>query len=262
MKQMLMITILFAVLATGASAQKPVSFGSLTYPAPGNIDWDEGTLELWIVNQFETVPKSTNSMNLFDIRLPSSDGAHYYLGYIGWANSLAQIGFSNPRHSYIWSDKLKWKPGERHYIAWSWSGRVRSLFIDGHSSESGPFDPPLQGEGRGRSSASVVVEGELRGNMTGAQLIVGGGSLFAIDEIRISSVARSTNEIARVHAATTPPSRDAFTLLLDHCDGSAPEIISGLSGEKAGSISGAHKFVDGQFGKALQLWSDQPQHSF
>ena len=133
---------------------------------------------------------------------------------------------------------------------------MRSVYIDGHSVESGKFDAPLQGEGRGRSSANVVVEGELRGNQTGAQLIVGGNSMFTIDEIRISSVARPVEELARIHASNQAPSRDAFTLLLDHCDGSAPEAISGLSGEKAGAITGGHKIVDGQFGKAIQLWTE------
>lgn len=257
MKMTLCITMFLCNLLTVAVAQQAKSFGSITYPAPGNLDWDEGTVELWIVNDFDTgVPKNANNMHLFDIRLPSNDGAHYYLGYINWGNSLAQIGFSNPRHSYVWSGKINWKAGEPHYVVWTWSGRVRSLYIDGHSVESGKFDPPLQGEGRGRSSANVVVEGELRGNQTGAQLIVGGNSMFTIDEIRISSVARPVEELARIYASNKAPTRDAFTLLLDHCDGGTAETISGLNGEKAGTISGGHKIVEGKFGKAIQLWSE------
>ena len=250
---------LLTVLALSTGAQQPREFATITYPAPGNLDWDEGTVELWIVDQFATsIPKNPNAMNLFDIRLPALDGAHYYLGYVGWANSLAQIGYSNPRHSYVWSGKINWKAGEPHYVVWTWSGRVRSVYLDGHSVESGKFDPPLQGEGRGHSSANVLVEGELRGNQTGSQLIVGGGhSMFIIDEIRISSVARPVEELARIHESNKTLLRDAFTLLLDHCDGGPAEVISGLTGEKGGTLSGEYKIVDGKYGKAIQLWKEQ-----
>ena len=80
---------------------------------------------------------------------------------------------------------------------------------------------------------------------------------MTVDEIRISSVARSKDEIAHAHSNVLPPGRDAFTLLLDHCDGGPAEVISGMSGEKSGTLSGGYKIIDGKYGKAIQLWKDQ-----
>jgi hypothetical protein len=173
---------------------------------------------------------------------------------------MAMIGYGQPQQSYVWSGKLNWKPGERHYIVWTWSGRKRSIYLDGKHRESGPLDPPLQGEGRagGNSTKDVPVEGWMRGTLTGARLMVGlQYSPISVDEIRISSVARTDEEIARAYASDAPPARDAYTYVLDHCDGT-PEstFVSGFSGEKGATLAGTYKVVEGRYGKALQLWSE------
>jgi len=247
---------LFLLFSAPALAQTPRQFGSLSYPAPGNLEWDEGTVELWFVSDFDADARKAGA-TLFDIQSPAAEQWHYILSFIPWGQALAMVGYIQPQQSYVWSAKLHWKPGERHYVAWTWQGRLRSLYVDGQVGHSPPGHGPVQGEGRIDSTQDVPVEGPLHGSLSGAKLTVGmGNSNLTIDEIRISSVARSAAEIARLQAAGAAPTRDEHTLLLDHCDGGPAEVISGVSGEKGGTLSGATRIVDGRFGKAIQLWSE------
>ena len=127
---------------------------------------------------------------------------------------------------------------------------MRSMFVDGRYDESKPSEGPLQGEGRGYTSLDVPVEGPLLGNLSRGFLWIGRNtSIITVDEIRISSVARTPEEIKANWQKA--PTRDAYTLLLDHCDGGAAEVITGVPGAK---LEGACKVVDGRFGKAIQLW--------
>ena len=54
-------------------------------------------------------------------------------------------------------------------------------------------------------------------------------------------------------AFSTPCNDDGNLCTIDHCDGNAPEIVSG----GAGTVSGAYEIVDGKFGKALKLWKEK-----
>lgn len=241
--------------ASLASAAEPKQYGSITYPAAGNIDLDEGTFDIWVVCGYDTdAPnKQQHTMTIFDLKPIPEEPFHYYLGMVN--GSLAQIGFVVPRQSYVWAGALHWKTGERHLVTWTWSGRKRSIFIDGKIRESGPNEQRLQGEGRGNSSADVVVEGWLRGNLSRAQLIIGlRQSFMTVQGVRISSTAHSSDEVARTFADAGKLTRDAHTLLLDHCDGEPAEVISGFSGERGAALSGSYKVIESTFGKALQLW--------
>ena len=41
-------------IAYAQSPPPPAEFGSLTYPARGNVQLDEGTLDLWVISDFDT----------------------------------------------------------------------------------------------------------------------------------------------------------------------------------------------------------------
>ncbi|MBI4027794.1 MAG: hypothetical protein HY360_22605 [Verrucomicrobia bacterium] len=160
-----------------------------------------------------------------------------------------------PQQSYVWSEKVHWKTGEAHHIAWTWSGRKRSLYLDGKIGKGQPNAGPLQGEGRVDTSENVVVEGWLHGDLTRAQLLIGRGhSSFTLDELRISSVARPLDEIR--NQMNTAPDSDAYTLLLDHGEGGPADVISGSSGEKGGKLEGSHEIVPAKFGKGIKLWKE------
>lgn len=239
------LTPLIALGATALSAQTP-QCASLSYPAKGHFDLDEGTVELWIVPGFDADDKHNSAATYFNLVLPEQAG-HYVLMHVGWGGALAMVGYVFPQQSYVWSEKLKWKAGESHHIAWTWSGRTRSIFIDGKVGKSPPGHGPLQGEGRIDSSQDVVVEGWLRGDMTNARIVIGrGSSRFTLDELRISSIARPVEEIAA--QMTSASVADAYTLLLDHCDGVPAN---------GGELTGSFEIVEARFGKGIKLWKDQ-----
>ena len=256
---MMLVAGLAALIVSGsahtADLQPGWKYGSVSYPAPGNFDLDEGTMEMWVAADMDTEDKKFGAM-LFDLQAPQGESWHYPIMFVG--GSIAQIGYCKPRHSYVWAGKANWKAGEQHYFVFTWSGRARSIYIDGKHIETTKAQGPLQGEGRGYSSKDVMVEGFLNGQMTGATLMVGGQySPITLDEVRISSVAKTEEEVSAIFAAKKAPMREPTTLLLDHCDGGPAEVVSGFSGEKGAKIKGETKVVDGHFGKAIQLWTKQ-----
>jgi hypothetical protein len=257
-----------------APASRPVEapsntkYGGISWPAPGNFELDEGTVELWMRADFDTdtmilkrneQPSPTlvrRQMSVFDFQYASTaEPFHYWWGFVN--GHLAMVGYVQPQQSYTWLPFLHWKPIEWHYIAWSWRGNLRSVFMDGqHFATKYPEDA-IQGEGHVNRTIDVPVEGPVRGTLTGARLHVGmQHSYMSIDEVRISSIARPPEEIERTFAAGNAPTLDIYTLLLDHCDGGPAEVISGFSGEKGGTLAGTYKMVDGRFGKAIRLWDE------
>lgn len=75
-------------------------------------------------------------------------------------------------------------------------------------------------------------------------------------------------QIDRPAAALLPVESDTFQLSLDpaheHKAVSAfagnvagpAEVFAGYSGEKGGTLTGAHQIINGRFGKAIQLWGE------
>ncbi|MBI4027426.1 MAG: hypothetical protein HY360_20745 [Verrucomicrobia bacterium] len=245
--------LLATVLNANAAGRK---YGNLIYPARGNIELDEGTVELWLINGLDMGAASKELAACpFDLIFPDQN-AHYILNYIHWGKAIAQVGYGKLNHSYVWSPPLAWKPGEFHHLAWTWSGRKRSVYADGTAGGKGnkrghEYDIP----------AEVTVEGPLVGDLTDGRIEIGRGySAIIIDEIRISSIARTAEEIAKGWQAA--PKKDATTLLLDHCEEGDPDVIAiskerTLEGELIGRrLEGGHESVKGRFGNAIQLWTE------
>jgi hypothetical protein len=240
------------LLPNAAAADR--KYGNLIYPAAGNIQLDEGTVEIWLISGFDSEPETKDSASWccpFDLIFPS-ENAHYILNFITWGKALAQVGYGKLQHSYVWTRTLVWKPGEFHHLAWTWSGRKRSVYVDGTAGGKGT---------KGETPAEVTVEGPLVGDLTDARIEIGRGhSPITIDGVRISSIARTSEEIAK--GWQSAPKRDAMTLLLDHCEESDPEVIA-ESKERTPEgevvrrrLEGGHEWVKGRFGNAIQLWAE------
>jgi hypothetical protein len=241
----------FPVIAHAQAPPPLAEFGTLDYPARGNIQLDEGTLDLWVISNFDTDFKPQKDLawqaTLFNLVFPE-EGWHYPLYFIPWANGFALVGYGVPQQRYVWLGPPHWKPGEPHHVVMTWSGRKRSMFIDGICEWKGSKGMNI--------SKDVEVEGELHGELTAAILRIGGGnSSITIDEIQIRRIALTTEEI--IKSKDAPLVADANTLLLDHCDGGPPEIIGGQTGETAGKLTGKHEIVNGKFGKAIKLWVEK-----
>jgi len=240
---------LVVALALEAHAQQPArTYGNLTYPAKGNFHLDEGTLELYVTSGFDFEEKDVTYGTLFDLIFPDEKW-HYVIMCVSWSHGISMVGYTYPQQSYVSFGRPRWKPGESHVVQWTWSGRKRTLLMDGKGKSEGKG-------GAVTESVDVVVEGNLQGDLTKALLMVGlAHSNFTIDEIRISSIARTPEELEKLK--DTAPVADAHTLLLDHCDGGPAEVISGRSGETGGKLEGSYKIVDGKYGKAIQLWKEK-----
>jgi hypothetical protein len=229
---------------TATAFAQPRQFGNIAYPAPGNIQLDEGTVEVWLTSYFDSEAKATECgwASFFDLRTPDQT-LTCSLMFLTWGKALALLAGSGAlRHSYVWSRVLVWKPGEYHCVALSWSGRRRRIYVDGVAGGKG---------GKGDTPPEVEVEGVFRGDLSQTRLLIGSGySPIVVDEVRISSVARTPEEIAR--GWTNAPAADAYTLLLDHCDGGTPEVMAGTQGGPEGGF----KVVASRFGNAIQLWRE------
>ncbi len=199
----------FLLIPFIAFAQQPNhTFAHLSYPARGNIQLDEGTVELYVTSGFDSEEewKHTSSYAvLFDVVFPEENW-HYVMNFITWSHGISMVGYAAPQQSYVSFGHPRWKPGEHRVVAWTWSGRKRTLIVDGKYDYEGKAGAP-------GDSRDNVVEGWLHGDLTNARLILGAG-VFTIDELHISSIARTPEELAKLK--DTPPVADAHTLLLDH----------------------------------------------
>jgi hypothetical protein len=250
-----MVCLLFCFSGSAISrAQLPpqAEFGGITYPAKGNIQLDEGTLDMWVISQFDTdtPPHKTeggrNWRAAFFNLVFSDDKASFIIHYLSWAQCFAMVGYCKPPQPYVIVGPPHWKAGEVHHIVFTWSGSMRSVFIDGNSEWVGGKGP--------LTSKNVDVQADIRGNLAAGLIQIGGNSShITVDEIQIRRLALTPEEI--IKAKDAPLAVDANTLLLDHCDGGPPEV---MQGEKPAEIlSGKYEIVDGKFGKAIKLWKEK-----
>lgn len=233
---------LLAAPAVAEEVPADLRFGKVQYPALGNLQLDEGTVEVYIQAHFNTdQPNSfSTSIGPFFIITIARSTENAVLFYVTKARKIAMVGYFAPvNHSYVNSSPkgkpgLTWKDGEHHVVAFTWKGDRRQVIIDGVPGEE------------------TKVEGPLPIDLNQATLQVGGGaSLFAVDELRISSVVRSLEELKA--AVNVAPQADMFTLLLDHFD-EAPAVLGGNPATAKRVTDGPALVVEGKFGKALRLW--------
>src|SRR5262245_10972632 len=105
---------LMATLTHAQAPPPPSEFGALEYPARGNIQLDEGTVDLWVISNFDTDYKPQKDLawqaTLFNIVFPEENW-HYPLYFIAWANGFALVGYGVPQQRYVWLGPPHWKPG-------------------------------------------------------------------------------------------------------------------------------------------------------
>jgi hypothetical protein len=222
-------------------AANPARAGGIEYPAPGNLRLDEGTIELWLTPMTELYPalkpkEYRRAFALFALRVPecfsmsaawlSKGGQHQVavsMSAVGVRDGLLSVPATAPRD---------WQPGQRHHIAFMWSGREMKLAFDGREAGGRKQQLWLSGPLAGRSLTIGDPDGR------DCQII--------LHAVRVSCVARPAKTMKGAQ-----PSADIHTLLLDVFDQPAKEgrsnarVISGFSGENGGVIKGAHHFAQG-----------------
>jgi len=232
--------------------------GGVQYQARGNVEVQEGTLEVWFTPVADLYPKLEEReyrsvFQLFSLSVPGhfSFNAHWY----GWGKvhrlhvSMSQAKIRDGLIP-IPARPLDWKPNERHHVALTWSGHEMLLWADGsqvgHRSQAASFEGPL-------SDATLVV-----GN---AQFQ---DSPIIVHAVRVSDVARKETELK-----STAPLPDIHTLLLDRFDSTnsiasdartKPLVISDLTDCHCGEIKGSHHFVKGAE-SGLALFAEKESHT-
>lgn len=236
----LAVTFLGTSLLYGESAE-PVPSGMIEYPARGNIQLDEGTVEIYLTTLSDvSEPPQPKSLPLWELNLKDSD-EKITMSYIPDAKRFAVVGYVRPvQHSWVISHKegqpgITWKSGEYHVIAFTWKGDRRQIYVDG-----------IPGD-------DTKVESSYQLNPAKCTIQLGGmfNASWQIDEIRISSVRRTAEELRQGIASAPQP--DIYTLLLDHFDADTPEVQQGNPATGIRQQTGKALPVRGRLGGALSL---------
>jgi len=234
----------------------PDKFARVTYPAPGHVELDEGTVEMWVRNDFDPQSRMTNRfyspINYFYVRPGDlSLLARHSTGKRGgvlrggkslWARAGKATGGPH-LHELGWREKGEWR-----FLAMTWQYRggkcVRELYVDG---ERCHVESGLQERMALASDAEIHL---------GAYFF--NGCFAALDQVRISAVRRTPEEIAA--GFENGLKSDKFTLLFDDFEGvPAPgkgkkRRVETTPGKGApGVVHGSFEIIDGRFGKALKL---------
>lgn len=251
-------------MGVAISASSAGQWGSVELPALGIFDLEECTVEAWVLFEFEpshlvrTIWRGVGL--LFAFEEPKREG------YAGTGMSII-FGLKNTsRHGETTSacvmrvgfyvegrevpypvlpectffGKQKW-----HHIAVSWKeGRYLHVYLDAKLSATRQFPYSVE-----------------RGVSSKAKFIIGSWGFFrensvAIDELRISSVAREPEELGYHHSPLLP---DPFTLLLvsfenvrmkDSKRWLTPEFMADVSLPNEFEIIGG-RLIEGKVGKAF-----------
>lgn len=216
---------------------------ALLYPLPGNLDFDEGTIEVWFAPQIDLQPlqgKENKAYHQFFVPFSLSLPDSFVLSCLVFAkDGKSQLGLSCS--SYLQRNAMlpvgistipNWRAGESHRVALTWCGTVMKFYLDGQPAGSRIQTLPLSGQPAGRS----LIIGSL--NKTPAP--------FLVQAVRISSTAHSPAQII-----ASQPGAALDTLLLDALDtapaGKPPvstaERISGFSGETGATLQGRFRYT-------------------
>ncbi|HIE50978.1 MAG TPA: hypothetical protein EYP85_04400 [Armatimonadetes bacterium] len=216
--------------------------GQLVYPAEGNIDPQQGTLEAWLKVEFDPqepvdpeVPRGNYNRSFFALHLANRNHIGFYWNIDDRGMRFyARLGEQYP---IVVGAPADLQPGKWHHVALTWGDEI-CIYVDGKQTLARPWKGLFGGEV----------------DLQGARMVIGGGRCdFVLDELRISRTARKTFDLTR------PLPADADTLLLDRLDEvftpnddrtTRPERGSG------GVPSFGLRFVEGRFGKGLQLWRE------
>jgi len=241
-------TLGFVILAVGISTC--VSAATLTYPALGNIDLSEGTIEAWIILKFDPTPDTVEGTRLpFTFLTIKSDPDNYL--WLLWRIRRSHTGpyatskSNGNKFTPNWGLVEGWAEGEKHHIAFCWEQGRNWWIIDGKK----------MGEVKQGLRHNIPINERLK-------IVLGGredGKLI-IDDLRISLVARNETEVG-FHAPGSL-NVDPVTLLLDtfddafECDGimqTKPEVMMPSTQQTGGVPDKRCEFVPGISGTGLKL---------
>lgn len=185
----------------------------LSYPAQGNLNMRQGTIETIVTVNFDPakVVEQKRNQTLMYLKAESGNTVVWFYDYSGqglWFYVGLGAGYPQQYPIHITANKLGWKKGETHHLALTWGDKTR-MYIDGKlAAESAPY------------------QGWLQDPLDKVDLTFGSvsrdGSDWLLRDVSIASVPATAEELA-VHAAALSREGKAYelpetsqTLLLDH----------------------------------------------
>jgi hypothetical protein len=239
----------------GIEQLSPDAPANLRYPAEGNINLLQGTLEFYVKPLFDT-DRPGRDRGLFSVKLPRDDEVRLFWPAKG---KTLKLLVRHQQDRIVDLDfTLPWEQGKFYHMTLTWGDSIR-VYRDG------------------KLAAEAPRHGMITGSLLGGFIEFGGpGSHILIDEIRISAIARAEDDITR----DARPTLDAHTLLLDDLNeaiepGSVEHLDSGYGGypstvpEKCagnwgwngspGGIIGLGRFTAAVFGNGLELGLSKPR---
>lgn len=211
-------------------------YGSLVYPIRGNIWQKEGTVEIWV--RFDADPsqklEGLDYFYIFNLSFGEKLwGDKGNFGFVWNKCGLCCPGsFTNNYPSMVnhpsnLRKEMVWKKGEWHHVALSWNKKKMSLYCDGK----------LVNERKSLTGLPYREPGHI--------IIGRGKSPISVDELVISSIERSPEDIAeRMKQAAF---EDEYSLLLDHMESLEQ------NGERSLTDSSYAEVVKGVYGNAIKL---------
>lgn len=245
----LILLFLFAVIVQSGAAGEPMRFGSVLYPAIGNIDSSEGSIicRFRIDEDLDKAdspcqPRKSPQWNRFVIfRVTLGTNSHMVLFWKpeknnpgGMAVSLKIDGKSVlPPRDRNYRLSGKWRRGGIHTVALTWTkDKSISLWLDGVLTQKVNGNPD-----------SVKTLGELDPRSARIELGArGGSSAIAVHALHVLDVPLCSAELGRNDGSLF--AAHPASLLLDILEGQSFEpdgktqtratLISGYSGERGG----------------------------
>lgn len=176
---------------------------AVTYPAGGNFDPHQGTVEVTLVPRFDSTAEGEVNRSLFAVHWPADMAPEPERGMWFYWNQddrgMRVVYREGNQYRLVHGSAFVWKAGEPHTVACTW-GETSGIFVDGQQIAELPAMPAFAG----------VVD------LSAAVLKLGGAdSDFLVRQIRISDIPRPAATLGVGEAALL---RDEHTLLLDHFD--------------------------------------------
>ena len=226
---------------------------SCRYPALGNLDPKQGTLEFWL-----SAPGLSRGPQREVLHVAGTGGGLSLNLTPGQTPRLTLTVTGGGKTAAVTATATPTTFDEFHHVAVTWSDQVALLV-----------------GGRRVGTAAVDLAGSLAADPDQCRIVLGcasdwkGHTQMAIDELRISDRVRYPDDTLSVPATAFKP--DRHTLLLDHFDDvftpdgedaeTAATVVSGKSGELGGVPSIGCRFVPGRFGQGLRIAVTDPVSS-
>lgn len=214
---------------------KLTDFGSISYPAEGNIDLQKGALHIWVRVNFDPhkgqAGDARYNQPLFYLNFPNQDQMGFYWN-IDDKGMRAYIRKGAPElnqyPALLSSHSPEWRKGDRHILTLSWGDEL-AIFVDGKKLAEMPYKGTLTGDLR---EAIMRLEGKP-------------GEGFAVEAVKIEDTPFEEGKEIK-------PVVDANTIFLDvFADWDGGKVTRPEKGKGVGKVEGVCEVGKGVIGKEI-----------